>query len=293
VLALEIIPKITRPGQIVSILGMDDKPEQVMVGQPFELSEDGIPKAAPEHVTPDVAKLKDNLYKFYDLNNGTYHCAVTVGKAQATRQKEGSAALGELIPHLPPEMQAKIIPDYIKQLSFPGAQAIAEKLEPPTDGAPNPEQAAQMLQQLQEENAQLKQAAEGDTIKAQSTLQKAELDNTAKVEIEKARLDAQAQKTAADNETKLAVAQIGADVKLLMDSISLFMAERARVGVESHETGQTMRSQQHEREMAEAGHARALEQGDVQAAQSAKQAEAERAHQAEMADAAAQRGTGE
>jgi hypothetical protein len=230
-----------------------------------------------------MAKLKDNLYKFYDLNNGTYHCAVTVGKAQATRQKEGSAALGELIPHLPPEMQAKIIPDYIKQLSFPGAQAIAEKLEPSVDGAPSPEQAAQMAQQLQQENAELKQALEGDTVKAQAVLDKAKIDADVKLEIERMR----SEQSAAKNETQLAVAQIGADVKLLIDSMGLFMAERARVGVEGHEVGMAALSQGHERDMAEAGHARSLEAGAVTADQQAEQAEAERQHQAEMAAAAA------
>lgn len=279
VLALEIIPKITRPGQIVSILGMDDKPEQVMIGQPFELDPEGIPKAAPEGVTPEVAKLKDNLYKFYDFNNGTYHCAVTVGKAQATRQKEGSAALGELIPHLPPEMQVKIIPTYIKQLSFPGAQAVAEMLEPSQDGAPSPEQAAQMAQQLQQENAELKQALEGDTVKAQAVLQKAQIDAETKQAIEAARLDAQAQKTAADNETKLAVAELGAKV----DRLALFLEERARLGVQAHEAGMAGMEQQHARDMAETQHAQSLESGAVSAEQQAEQAEAERAHQADMA----------
>ncbi len=287
-LALEIIPKITRPGQVVSILGMDDKPEQVMIGQPFEKDAEGIPKAAPEGVTPEVAKLKDNLYKFYDFNNGTYHCAITVGKAQATRQKEGSAALGELIPHLPPEMQAKIIPDYIKQLSFPGAQAIAEKLEPSPDGAPSPEQAAQMVQQLQQENAELKQAMEGDTIKAKAMLDKAHVDADVKMQIESAKIDAQAQKTAADNETKIAVAELGAKV----DRLALFLEERARLGVQAHEVGMGAMDQQHQREMAEAGHARTMEQGQVSAEQQAEQAEAERQHQAEMAATAARQTDG-
>ncbi len=280
-LMVEIIPKITRPGQILHILGMDDEPQQVMVGQPFEIGPTGVPQPAPD-VTPEQAKLKDNLYKFYDLNNGTYNVTVTMGKATATRRREGAQALGELLPHLPPEMQAKIIPDYIKQLSFPGAQAIAEKLEPSQDGQVPPEQAAAMLQQAQQQIQELQQAIEGDTVKAKATLDKAALDAETKKQIESAKLAQKDESEAAERETKLAVAQIGADVKLLMDSMSLFMAERARVGVEGHEAGMTAVSQQHEREMAEAGHERALEAGEASAAQTAEQAEAERAHQADM-----------
>jgi len=281
-LMLEVIPKITRVGQILHILGMDDEPKQVMVGRPFKAGPNGVPEAAPEDVTPEVAKMKESLWNFYDLNNGTYNCTVTMGKATATRQQEGAAALGDLLPHLPPEMQAKIIPDYIKQLSFPGAQAIAEKLAPPTDGQPSPEQAAAMVAQLQEENAQLKQAAEGNTIKAQTTLQKAEQDNTAKVAVEQARIESSERIARENNETKLAVAELGALAKQLQDTLAMFAAERSRIGVQGHEVGMTAMGQEHERAMAEAGHARAMEQGDVQAAQSAEAAEAERAHQAEM-----------
>lgn len=272
-LMLEIIPKITRPGQILHILGMDDEPRQVMVGQPFEVGPNGMPQQAPPQVTPEVAKLKENLYKFYDLNNGTYHVTVTMGKASATRRAEGAQALGDIIPHLPPEMQAKVIPDWIKQLSFPGAQAIAEKLAP-TDGQVPPEQAAAQLQQLQEENQQLKQAVEGDTVKAQATLDKAKIDADVKIQI----AEMQAETKAADNETKLAVAELGAKV----DRLALFLEERARVGVQGHEVGMAAMDQQHAREMGAQGHAQALEQGAVSAETQGEQAKAERQHQAEM-----------
>lgn len=280
-LMLEVIPKITRPGQILHILGMDDEPKQVMVGKPFKPGANGVPEPAPDDVTPEMARLEQSLYKFYDFNNGTYHCTVTVGKASATRRQEGALALGNLLPHLPPEMQAKILPDYIKQLSFPGAQAIAEKLEPPTDGAPNPEQAAGMIQQLQQQNAELQQQVRGDTIKAQATIQKAQIDADVKLQIEASK----AEQARASNETKLAVAELGAKV----DRLALFLEERARLGVQGHEVGMTAIDQQHERDMAEAGHERSLEAQGAQAETTAEQAEADRAHQAEMAKQAAAR----
>lgn len=269
-LMLEIIPKITRPGQILHILGMDDEPKQVMVGQPFKPGDNGVPQAAPDGVTPEIAKMQASLYKFYDLNNGTYHCTVTMGKASATRRQEGALALGNLLPHLPPEMQAKIIPDYIKQLSFPGAQAIAEKLEPSQDGQPSPEQAAAMAQQLQQENAQLKQALEGDTVKAQATIEKANIDADVKLQI----AQMQAESKAADNETKLAVAELGAK----MERMALFLEERARLGVQGHEVGMAAMAQGHESEQAEAARQAASDaQGSEHAHAADMQSEQQRA----------------
>lgn len=210
-LMLEIIPKITRPGQILHIIGMDDEPKQVMVGKPFKPGPNGIPQPAPDDITAEIAKVKGSLYKFYDLNNGTYHCTVTVGKATATRQQEGAQALSAIIPHLPPEMQAKIIPDYIKQLSFPGAQAIAEKLEPPSDmDASIPPQIQAQLQQLQQQNQQLQQALQTDQVKAQVQVQAAQI--KAQTDAANAQQDAQVRIRIAemDNATKIEVARITA-----------------------------------------------------------------------------------
>src|ERR1035437_1146009 len=169
-LMLKIIPKITREGQILHILGMDDEPKQVMVGKPFKPGANGVPQAAPDDITPEMATVKESLYKFYDLNNGTYHCTVTMGKATATRREEGAMALGNLLPHLPPEMQAKIIPDYIKKLSFPGAQAIPEQLEPAQEGQMDPAAAAAQMQQMQQELQQAQQAIQTDQAKQQGAM---------------------------------------------------------------------------------------------------------------------------
>lgn len=298
-LMMEIIPKITREGQILHILGMDDEPEQVMVGRPFKPGANGVPEAAPPHVTPEMAKLEQSLYKFYDLNNGTYSCTVTVGKATATRREEGAAALGNLLPHLPPEMQAKIIPDYIKQLSFPGAQAIAEKLEPPTDGQADPQQMQAQIQQLQQQNQELQQAVATDKVKADATIEKAHIDAEVKATMSAHETAAALEGKRMDNETKLAVAEIGAKV----DRMMLFMEERARLGVQGHEVGMAAVDQAHARDMSatehaqalEAGaeqHAQGLESGAVQADTAAEQAEAQRAHEAEMAAKAAQQPKG-
>lgn len=273
-LMVEIIPKITRPGQILHILGMDDEPEQVMVGQPFEKGPDGVPKPSP--VSPEVAKLKETLPKFYDLTKGKYAVTVTVGKASATRREEGAAALGDLIPHLPPEMQVKILPDYIKQLSFPGAQGIAEKLEPPDAGeGGDPKQMQQAIQQLQQQLQQAGEMIKTDQVKVQGSLQEAQM--KAQADGQKAQLDAQVRLEIArmDNAARIEVARISA-AKGALDAAAAAQEERLSTGLQIQAD-----AAQADRDAAEAERGRQHEVG--MAAVEAQQAEADRQHQAAMA----------
>ena len=286
-LMVEIIPKITRPGQVLHILGMDDKPQQVIAGQPFKAGPNGVPQPAPDDITPELAKVQGSLYKFYDLNNGTYHVTVTMGKATATRAQEGAAALGDLIPHLPPEMQAKVMPDYIKQLSFPGAQAIAEKLEPPTPDQQLPPAVQQQMQQLQQENQQLQQAVQTDQIKAQASIASA-----------KVKADADAANAARDADTRIRIAEMDNAAKIEIARITAAKEasnlaaeaaeERLSTGLaQAHEAGMAAMTQQHARESAAQGHAQALEQGQQRAATSADAQAAEHTQQQAMAEQSA------
>jgi Phage P22-like portal protein len=270
-LMVEIIPKITRPGQILHILGMDDEPEQVMVGKPFTKGPDGVPQEA--NVPPEVAKLKASLAKFYDLTQGTYAVTVTVGKASATRREEGAAALGDLIPHLPPEMQAKILPDYIKQLSFPGAQGIAEKLEPPNpqEGG-DPKQMQQVIQQLQQQVQQAGEMLKTDQVKVQGSLQEAQI--KAQADGQRAQLDAQVKIEIAkmDNAARIEVARIGA-AKGALDAQAAAQEERLSTGLQV----------QHEAEQAALDRAHEVGMGAMSAQQQAQAQAADQAHQQQQA----------
>lgn len=156
----EVFPIIyDRPGRILDILGMDDKPEQVMIGQPYE--EKG---REMQPLPPDVAqqKLAEGVAKFYDLTKGQYAVTVDVGKAHSTARQEGNEAMGELIPHMPPQMQMAVLPSYVEGLNFPGAHEAADimrKTLPPelrqTGDGDGPD-----MTTLQQENMQLKQQLE-------------------------------------------------------------------------------------------------------------------------------------
>lgn len=290
--AVYIIPKITRPGQILHIMGMDDEPEQVMVGKPFQRDENGIPQEAPPEVTEEVARMKDNLWKFYDPTRGRYSVTVTVGKAQATRREEGAAALGELIPHLPPEMAAVATPDYVEQLSFPGSQKIAEKLRkvlPPNlqddDGQnqPDPAMLAQQLAQMQQQNQELQQLANDNQTKLQIEQGKA----AAEMEREKLRADVEMEKARMDNAARIEVARIGA-AKALLDTHAAAEEERLSTGLQIEADAELQaRQQAHEAAQSDADRSAAASSQSQAEAHASAEGEASREAAAEQAKQAA------
>src|SRR6185295_3335079 len=279
-LMLEVIPKITRPGQILQILGMDDEPKQVMVGQPFSEGKNGVPQRAPEGVTPEMARIQGSFYKFYDLNHGRYAVTVTVGKATATKREEGAMALGQLIPHLPPEMAAVATPDYVEQLSFPGAHKIAEKLRkalPPAlqdqdqQGQVPPQVQAQM-QFLQQELQKAQQFIQTKQAEQQGAIRSAEI--KAQADVQMAQFEAQKEIHLQEmkNANAIAVARIAA-AKSALDVQAEAQEERLSTGLElQHEAEQAELDRQHEVRLA--AHAAAVGQ---------QQQGAQQAHESELA----------
>jgi len=273
-LMVEIIPKITRPGQILQIMGQDEEPDQVMAGQPFAKGANGIPQpVGPGQFNPE-------LHEFFDLTKGKYQVTVTVGKGSATRREEGAAALGSLIPHLPPEMAMMATPDYVEQLSFPGAHKIAEKLRkalPPQlqdqpEGAPDPEkqQMQQMIQQLQQqiESGQAQEQAKQQA-QTQREMSKAQMDG--QTALQKAQMDAELALTKAqiDANTRIQIAQINAQAGLTEASIKAGLAETGhQVAREEqmighdHELRVQAIDHDHDREMAAVQHEIAEAQAD-------------------------------
>ncbi len=282
-LMVEIIPKITRPGQVIQIMGADDEPEQVIAGAQFHKGPDGQPVQAPHPTDPD-------LTDFYDFKKGKYAVTVTVGKGSATRREEGAAALADLIPHLPPEMAAVATPDYVEQLSFPGAHKIAEKLKralPPNlqeqpEGGPDPEkqQMQQMIQQLQQA-LQGKQAEE--QAKQQAMFAKAQLD--AQTSLQQTQMEIQSRERIAliqsATTTNVAQGKIDAeDARTYADALEnkvsgLLELHMARLG-QIHEAIQQQHEQAHDVGLTAMQHAHEAKQAD-QAQQAASQQMAQQA----------------
>jgi hypothetical protein len=308
-LALEVIPKITKPGQVIHILGMDDEPQQVIVGQPFMPGEKGQPPTPRPDIDPEIAKLKDTLPKFYDLNNGKYAVTVSVGKATATKREEGAAALGELIPHLPPPMAAVLTPEYIEQLSMPNAHKMAEiarnALPPELRAATDqngqqgqiPPQVMAQVQQMQQQLQQAQQIIQTKQVEQQGSLQEAQIKAQSDQAIAAHKADTDADRELAlqvmKNAATIAVAHINASTK----GVSVMAHAQEEAQALGHEQTQNAFDRTHDVNMAQLGHQQTLEQGQQQGQQAQQQQQAQagaaqqqqqsdQQHQAEMAQQA-------
>ena len=284
-LMIELIPKITRPGQLVQILGMDDEPEQVIVGQPFTEGPNG-PQPSPPEVTPEIAALSKGLHKFYDLKAGRYAVTAVAGKAEATRREAGASALGELIPKLPPEMAAVATPDYVEQLSFPGAHQIAEKLRkalPPQlqqqeGDQPNVAQLQQQLQQAQQihdlmakELEAKTQVIQTDQIKVQAQLKETAMNNasaekrtliqaTAQMLQTQAKLDAEDARTFVDAMEN----RLGKVLELHMQKLQAVHDAASQGRSDAHDMLMSNLEHQQTLQQNQQAHAQALQQGQQQ-----------------------------
>lgn len=135
-----------------------------------------------------------------------------------------------------PQKAAQIIAQAIRLKDVgPIGDAMADIIAPkPQDGTapPTPQQLQDMqgqLQQLQQQLQEAHAAIEKDTVAAQSRENVAKVNAVSRERVALAQIDAKR----ADNETKLAVAELGAKV----DRLALFLEERARVGMQAHEVG--------------------------------------------------------
>ncbi len=265
-LLIELGPKLLdRPGRIIQILQLDDTPQQVMLGQAFQHANDGQPQAVNgpdgQPVTdPNMARVMSGAAKFYDLKAGKYGVTVTVGRDHTTKRQEQSAALGDLIPHLPPPMQAVLTPEFIETLDFTDSQRIADlarkSLPPELQQAvkgqtPLPPQVQQQLAQIpmmQQALAQAKQIIDTKQVEADRDLQKVKLEGTKDI------LLAQM-----NNAAKILAAHITA-AKESGQAREESDLELKATGVQmAHEAYQAEADRAHEFRMAELGHQQELE----------------------------------
>ena len=212
---LDILPKITRVGQTFHILGIDDTPQQVMVGQPHTVD----PKTgAVTALTPEQAAAQPGIAKFYDLTQGRYAVTASVGKSYATKRQEGASMLMDLLPHLPPEMAAALTPKLIETLDIPEGQDLADiatralppNLQPPPDGqAPLPPQAQQLIAQLQKQVQDLQPLAN----KNATDLQKTQIHEQAETQRSSASDQVQIQKTEIAAAATMSAAQAKVDAE--------------------------------------------------------------------------------
>lgn len=303
----DLIPRIMdRPGRIVPAVGVDEQRRLVMLNYPYlEDPKTGDPVPVPNwqegQAIPEQAK-------YYNLAQGEFGIAATVGKSYATRRQEASTAIGNVLQVVPPEMAAAIAPAWLEEQDYPGAKKIAEiakKSLPPQlaaayqdegEQAQIPPEAKAMIDQLQQAVQQMQQIIQTDQVKQQGQIQTAQLKAQADTQRTVIAESADAQRAQQDNATKLEIARIQAQTELAKAQIQAQSADQDRriailekmIGIQGDlakvEAGHTADAiaqsadQQHDRDMTAVDVARGREADD----RASDEAERQRQHEATL-----------
>lgn len=259
---LDLIPAIyDRPGRVARILDGEDNSRSVMLNAPF-VADPMTKRPVPVPQGMGIGAPEQKAVKHYDLTTGTYGVAVTIGKSFQTRLQAGAETIGSILEGNP-QMLPLIGATYFKFRDEPGMKEIAQILEKVREKefpgvakddddqqGPDPqvlqqqiEQAKQMLDMAQQEIAALKQQAEADTIKAQATLQKAEIDADSKMQLQQAK---------AENDERLL--KMEQQFELMLTRMEqLFQAQQAAVAADRAEDSAEREAARTRAEMAESG----------------------------------------
>jgi hypothetical protein len=175
---IDLIPKVYTNDRIIRTIGEDGKEKTVPLnretpvtdkkGQPVpQMGPDGQPIMDPQTGKPLP------LTRIYDLSAGKYDLTVTTGPSFTTRREEAAYSMTEALRAFP-DAAPVIVPELAKNLDWPGADEIAEKLEQmgkpqiPPEMQKAIEQGKQQIAQLTEENQNLKMQHQSDAAKVAS-----------------------------------------------------------------------------------------------------------------------------
>lgn len=209
---LDLIPKVYSTERIVRVLGEDLAPATARIAPTGA----AVTPASAGPGGADGAEKDAALEAIYDLTVGKYDLTVSAGPSFTTRREEAALQMEAFIQKAP--QAAMIIGDlYARNLDWPGADEIAERLkrmvppqalgaapEPagPTAAAPDPAiqaqiaQGMQIIQAQQARIAELEQAAQGKAAELQ--MKQAELALKARsIQVDEYRAETERMKTGA------------------------------------------------------------------------------------------------
>lgn len=188
---VDLIPKVYSEADILQIRDEQQKVIAIAVNQDIAQ----MPKPPEEQ--------KRNFY----LAEGKYHVTVSAAPSHQTLRQEGEEKLMQILEFLPPEAQKQAVPVILRLSDFYGAKELANTLDPPND-LKIPPAIQQQMQMM------------GKVIE---TLTQEVNELTKEREAKVYELDSKERTNRLDNDVKLAVAQIGAQVKENSDVIAAFM----------------------------------------------------------------------
>ena len=209
---IDLIPKVYTSERIIRVIGEDGTQEAKQVNKPY-------PKVDPKTGEPVVDEMGKAVMAMHDLTSGKYDLTVTTGPSFTTRREEAAMQMTEMIRAFP-QAATVVGPELAKNLDWPGADKIAEKLEAMTTGQIPPqvqkaiEDGKQQIAQLTEENQNLKldQAANIAKIEAEKQADMIKMANDRAIAEQKIANDKEVAliKIAADAEIKSQTAKYAA-----------------------------------------------------------------------------------
>lgn len=160
---LDLIPFVYDKARILRVIGEDGTQSTAPINQPAPVMD--------QQGQPQVDAMGQAITRVYDLTKGKYDLTVSAGPSYTTRRQEAAAEMTEMVRSFP--NAAPVIGDLIaKNLDWPGADEIAERLKAinpifqkqgqgiPPEVQQQMQAGIQKIQELEQENAQLKAANE-------------------------------------------------------------------------------------------------------------------------------------
>ena len=134
---IDMIPHVYSEARVIRVLGEDEQPQTVQINQPMQVPDEPEPR-------------------IYDLTAGRYDIAVKAGPNFTTMREEAATQMMELLRAFP--QAAPVIGDIVaRNLDWPGAEEISERLKQLIPGGMGEDQAMVALQaQLQDAMEQVK-----------------------------------------------------------------------------------------------------------------------------------------
>jgi portal protein len=284
---LDLMPKkYDRPGRVARSLGLDGTSELVMLNHPYQPGINKRPVPMPydtpeqQQATNAAVANPQHPAKHYDLTKGAYGVEVSIGKSYLDERQEGMSEMGAIL-QSDPQMMMIVGPEYFKYRGEVWSDHVAGLLDKQRRHAMPwlyDDQQQPNAQQLQAENQQLKQAL------GQAAQEKAGkvIEQQGRAQVAMIQESAETQRAREANETKLAVAAIGAKIETLTNMMQIFMDERSRLGSQAHEAGMAAQQNAHDAAMAQGDHQAALVQGDQAHQQALAQGQQDAAIQAQQ-----------
>jgi hypothetical protein len=205
---IDLIPKVYTGARAVRIIGEDGEQKAVKLNAPQQEQD---------------PKTGEVFMRLHDLAAGKYDLTVKTGPSFTTRREEAAFQMTEMIRAFPPS--APIIgPELAKNLDWPGADKIAEKLEAVTSGQLPPE----VMKKIEEGKAQLqKLTQENQQLKMDQSAEKAQFQMEAQSSAAKLKMEQQANQAKLNMEREKIVAELRAQEEI--ERLKIESAERLAI----------------------------------------------------------------